>query len=140
MSPRAIAVHVTTLIVAPLCLVAAWWQTDRALSGNALSYMYAVEWPLFAGVAVWAWWHVIHTEMDPALRPSPTPPTWLTWNRAAESPELRAYNQYLLELHITNRHQGWRRFRRAPVRAGLPPTPPALAVVEKAPGQTDDDA
>jgi hypothetical protein len=101
-----------TGVVAPLCVLAAWWQVDRAMAGNVLSYLYAVEWPLFAGVAVWVWWHLIHTELDPALRPGPTPPAWLTWDRAQESPELRAYNQYLLQLHISRRMQPWRQFRR----------------------------
>jgi hypothetical protein len=45
-------------------LVAGWWQVHRAMAGNALSYAYSVEWPLFALVAVIGWWQLI--QEDPA--------------------------------------------------------------------------
>jgi hypothetical protein len=37
-----------------------WWQASRALSGNTLSYVYAFEWPLLAGVVVYMWWDMLH--------------------------------------------------------------------------------
>lgn len=59
-SRRAVLLHLTVLIVAPGCLAAAWWQANRALSGNALSYVYSIEWPVFAGYAVFMWWKILH--------------------------------------------------------------------------------
>jgi hypothetical protein len=44
--------------------VAGWWQVTRALGGNALSYLYSVEWPIFALVGVYAWWVLIHTDPE----------------------------------------------------------------------------
>src|SRR5437660_5281232 len=41
-----------------------WWQASRALSGNALSYVYAFEWPLLAGVVVYMWWDMLHVRPD----------------------------------------------------------------------------
>ena len=38
----------------------------RALEGNGLSWFYTFEWPLFAGIGVAAWWHLIHE--DPEAR------------------------------------------------------------------------
>jgi len=53
---------VAILLFIPACLFAGWWQATRAFSGNALSYIYAVEWPLLAGFGIWGWWAWIHTE------------------------------------------------------------------------------
>jgi hypothetical protein len=33
----------------------AWWQIDRARGGNALSFGYAFEWPLFALFVIFVW-------------------------------------------------------------------------------------
>ena len=38
------------------------WQFHRALSGNALSWAYTFEWPLFAGFAVVFWAKTIRDE------------------------------------------------------------------------------
>jgi hypothetical protein len=43
-----------------------WWQASRALSGNTLSYVYAFEWPLLAGVVVYMWWDLLHEKPRPA--------------------------------------------------------------------------
>ena len=44
------------------CGAAAWWQVSRAAHGNALSFMYAIEWPVFAVMGVLGWWALIHSE------------------------------------------------------------------------------
>jgi hypothetical protein len=41
-----------------------WWQASRALSGNTLSYVYAFEWPLLAGVVFYMWWDMLHERPD----------------------------------------------------------------------------
>ena len=61
---RALVYHVLVLILAPGCLWAGWWQIHRAESGNTLSYLYAVEWPIFAVLSIIGWWQLIHE--DPA--------------------------------------------------------------------------
>jgi hypothetical protein len=54
--------HVTLLIVLPIFAWLTKWQLDRALGGNALSWAYTFEWPLFAGYAVYVWWQLIHDQ------------------------------------------------------------------------------
>jgi hypothetical protein len=60
LSRRALLLHFLLVVEVPLCLLAAWWQANVAMSGNTLSYVYAVEWPGFACVGVYAWWHLLH--------------------------------------------------------------------------------
>lgn len=120
---RSLLLHLTLVIVAPVCLLAGWWQLQRALGGNTLSYVYVFEWPAFAGVALWAWWALLsaptraaediekapgpgraertgrpesaeRTEQLLAARRAP-----LRWDRAGESGRLQAYNAYLTELN-----------------------------------------
>lgn len=61
---RALLYHLILAVLFPGCLVAAWWQIERAAEGNTLSYLYSVEWPIFAVLAVVGWWQLIHE--DPA--------------------------------------------------------------------------
>lgn len=63
-SRRAVGLHLAALAWVPTCLLAGWWQATRALDGNGLSYLYSIEWPLFAVVGVWAWWMLIHTDIE----------------------------------------------------------------------------
>jgi len=71
LSKRALLLHLTLAIWFPGCLVAGWWQAEVALSGNDLSYLYAVEWPLFAIGGVYAWWLLMHIDASTPGR-SPT--------------------------------------------------------------------
>ncbi len=64
LSRRAITLHVSVLLWVPGCLLAGWWQVTRAMGGNSLSYLYSVEWPVFAIVGVYAWWSLVHTDPD----------------------------------------------------------------------------
>ncbi|MEI8051756.1 MAG: hypothetical protein WCI12_10000 [Actinomycetes bacterium] len=64
LSPRALLVHLGVLAWVAGCLAAGWWQAARAFDGNALSYVYAIEWPIFAIAGIIGWWALIHT--DPA--------------------------------------------------------------------------
>lgn len=63
LSPRALVLHAEVLVVAPACVLAGWWQATQALAGNELSWVYSVEWPIFALIAVWAWWHLVHEDV-----------------------------------------------------------------------------
>jgi hypothetical protein len=93
------------------------WQLHRAESGNALSWAYTFEWPIFAVFAVVFWAKTIRDEFHPpvtaggdedidlpagamaavprqgAPAPAEDPAT------AEEAAELAAYNAYLARLH-----------------------------------------
>jgi hypothetical protein len=56
--------HLAVVIVAPACVLAGWWQATRALAGNGLSWVYSVEWPIFALIAIAAWWQLIHEDPE----------------------------------------------------------------------------
>jgi integral membrane protein len=80
LSKRAILLHFEVAVLAPGCVVAGWWQATRALAGNLLSWVYSIEWPIFALLAAAGWWHLVHE--DPAAykarrrqaaEPSPQP-------------------------------------------------------------------
>jgi hypothetical protein len=58
--PRSLLLHLALLVIAAGCLTAAWWQVDRAVGGNTLSWLYAVEWPAFVVVAGIGWWQMVH--------------------------------------------------------------------------------
>jgi integral membrane protein len=64
LSRRALLLDLEVLIVAPGCAVAGWWQATRALAGNGLSWFYSVEWPVFAILAIWGWWYLIHEDAE----------------------------------------------------------------------------
>ncbi|HLW46038.1 MAG TPA: DUF3817 domain-containing protein [Acidimicrobiales bacterium] len=64
LSPRALLLHVEVLVVAPGCALAGWWQATRALAGNELSWVYSIEWPIFAGLAIFGWWHLVHEDPE----------------------------------------------------------------------------
>ena len=46
LSLRAIGLHVALICWISLAPSAAWWQVGAAIQGNALSYLYSIEWPL----------------------------------------------------------------------------------------------
>ncbi len=60
LSPRALGLHVTVLVVVPGFLWLGWWQLHRALGGNELSWAYTVEWPFFSLYAIFMWWRLVH--------------------------------------------------------------------------------
>ena len=64
LSTRALLLHLTVAIVAPGCALAGWWQATRALSGNGLSWVYSVEWPVFSCLAISGWWNLIHEDPE----------------------------------------------------------------------------
>lgn len=64
LSPRALLLHAEVLLVAPGCAAAGWWQATRALGGNELSWVYSVEWPIFALLAIAGWWHLVHEDPE----------------------------------------------------------------------------
>jgi hypothetical protein len=97
------------------------WQLHRALAGNALSWAYTFEWPLFAVFAVVFWAKTIRDEFrirrgempDPkaaAAEAENLPIGSVQVSTAApaedEDQELSAYNAYLARLNAEVKHHG----------------------------------
>jgi hypothetical protein len=77
--------HVTLLVLLPAFAWLTWWQLGRALGGNALSWAYTFEWPLFALYAVYVWWQLIHDQ--------PTAVTRRFQSSAVEDPDQEEHRQ-----------------------------------------------
>jgi hypothetical protein len=63
-SRRAVFLHLGLVLFVPGCALAAWWQITRAEDGNGLSYLYSVEWPIFAILGLYFWWMLLHTDYE----------------------------------------------------------------------------
>ena len=89
------------------------WQLRRAEAGNALSWAYTFEWPLFAIFAVFFWIKTIRDEAHPGDEAAPAEVSLPAGTRQApaavasrdagepgeaEDPELAASNAYLARL------------------------------------------
>ena len=95
--------HLTILVLLPTFLILAHWQLSRALDGNDLSWMYTIEWPLFAVYALYVWWRLVREEHGVIERKQPRTARGRT--RAAkreqeEDLERAAYNSYLESLRV----------------------------------------
>jgi DNA-binding transcriptional regulator of glucitol operon len=119
LSRRALTLHLAVVVWVPGCLVAGWWQVTRALDGNALSYLYSVEWPVFALVGIWMWWSLIHTDPESvgaraqrrlreARQKAGVAPAAPERRLEDEDPELAAYNDRLAQLAAEGRAKTWR--------------------------------
>jgi hypothetical protein len=98
------------------------WQFHRALAGNALSWAYTFEWPLFSGFAVVFWVKTIRDELrirrGEALGPSEADSLPLGVGAIRVSPaqsaapgddedeDLAAYNAYLARLNSEVKNHG----------------------------------
>ena len=91
------------------CLALAWWQWTRfeSTSGSFQNLGYALQWPLFAGFCVYAYYKFVrYEEAQPAPHPGDTVteiPAGLLPERPKpadhdDDPTLREYNAYLAEL------------------------------------------
>jgi hypothetical protein len=106
------------------------WQLHRALGGNALSWAYTFEWPLFSCFAVVFWARTIRDEFRTRRGTAPgvhvagadddLPLGIVTMTASADAiaqaeeddPELAAYNAYLARLnHEVKGHGKWHGLR-----------------------------
>ena len=106
-----VKLHVVAVLAVAGTLALGWWQLQRALAGNSLSWAYTVEWPLFALYTVYMWWRLLHEQPEFA----DTKSTRRREARAArkqaeadaravaEEAELAAYNEYLDRLSAERR-------------------------------------
>jgi hypothetical protein len=116
LTPAWLLRHAALIVLVGAFLWLGWWQLSRARGGNALSYGYAVEWPVFALFVIFVWYREVRAELrgrfeEPA--PPPAVPEDLRISvpvrRPAAAPEPgpadddgahddrahRAYNDYL---------------------------------------------
>lgn len=120
------SLHIAVVLFVPSCGIAAWWQITRATDGNGLSYLYAVEWPIFAILSCYFWWMLIHTDYDTVglrgmrqtssvTEPIPSTPAPRVID-ANIDPELAAYNERLAAL-ADQGPKTWRSPERTVVRS-----------------------
>jgi len=115
LSPRAIALHFALVAWFALCAAATWWQVTRAFAGNSLSFLYSIEWPVFAIMGIFGWWALLHQEkitehQEKARRDYEAKmraEAELARQLAAEQedPELAAYNEHLRQLAAAPRRK-----------------------------------
>ncbi len=113
--PRAIGLHLALLVWIVLCAVAAWWQVGRAIQGNSLSFMYAIEWPVFAILGVLGWYALLNMERvteakesarreyEDRMRAEAAAARLAAQAEEVEDPALAAYNDHLAELGSRSR-------------------------------------
>ncbi|MEU4419390.1 hypothetical protein AB0F81_02110 [Actinoplanes sp. NPDC024001] len=118
-TPAWIARHFIALVLTAGCLGLGWWQFSRAADGNAVSWGYMFQWPVFGGFVVFIWFREVQVarrrargestttvaeEAPAAPRPAGAPvtlgrPVRVTAPAAAAQdnpdPALDAYNDYL---------------------------------------------
>jgi hypothetical protein len=111
-SPKWLAWHVFVIAAVAGMLALGDWQLRRAEAGNALSWAYTFEWPIFAVFAIVFWIKTIRDEVHPPQTPAPEEVELpASAGQAAgagaaagapggeEDEELAAYNAYLARLH-----------------------------------------
>jgi hypothetical protein len=124
-TPRWLAWHAFTAVAVLGMLWLGKWQWDRAVDGNALSWAYTFEWPVFSAFGLVFWAKTIWDEARPAapadadagLAADPAAGLPLTALRRAgrpaadaageddDDPELDEYNAYLAQLSKQGREQ-----------------------------------
>jgi hypothetical protein len=122
-TPRWLGWHAFAVVATIGMLWLGDWQFHRAESGNALSWAYTFEWPIFAVFGVVFWAKTIRDEFKPQADPGDVPDVELPVGAAADpvttgkiggtlgqdaragdtededDPELVAYNAYLARLN-----------------------------------------
>lgn len=129
LSARAVRLHVALVVVVPGCLALGWWQLERALSGNTLSWVYTFEWPFFAAYGIYVWRKLVREivaegapgEAGGGDAPGEAQASWdagsasgdeshgrdTPGDEETEDEQLAAYNRYLAELNASGRQKRW---------------------------------
>ena len=116
-TPSWLARHAIALVLFVGFLGLGWWQYTRAAEGNALSWGYMFQWPLFALFVAFLWWREVqherlhtgqddqtpagektsadHKERGPVTVRRPIRVPARSTAPAEDDPELVAYNDYL---------------------------------------------
>jgi DNA-binding transcriptional regulator of glucitol operon len=72
-TPSWLARHVVALVLVAGFLALGWWQYTRAAGGNALSWGYMVQWPVFAAFVAFLWFREVQHARRPTRRPPEAP-------------------------------------------------------------------
>lgn len=114
-TPGWLGIHLIAIVLFVAFLAFGWWQFERAQAGNARSWGYTFEWPVFAGFVIVMWVKMIRDELKLAKLPPADPDAvpavpvrvlteaQLIKEAEAENPELAAYNRRLARLAAQNR-------------------------------------
>lgn len=115
--PRALGLHVALMAWLAMCASAAWWQVGRAVQGNSLSFMYAVEWPVFGVLGVLGWFALLNMETVTAHKEAARREFEERMRaealaareaaKAEEDPALAAYNDHLASLSTKTKRKLW---------------------------------
>jgi DNA-binding transcriptional regulator of glucitol operon len=115
-SLRAIGLHLALIVWMLFCALAAWWQVGRAVQGNSLSYLYAVEWPVIGVLGILGWYSMLNTEKSTEHKEAARREyeekmraDALAARRLAEEedPTLAAYNDHLATLSHVPKKRLW---------------------------------
>ncbi len=118
-SPRALGCHLALIAWMGMCAAAAWWQVGRAIDGNSLSFMYAIEWPVFGILGVLGWYALLNMEpvderreadrreYEERMRAEAAAARALAATRDDEDPVLAAYNDHLASLATKPKRKLW---------------------------------
>jgi len=102
-----------------MCVIAAWWQVGRAVQGNSLSFMYAIEWPAFAIFGVLGWYAMLNMEsvttakeeerreFEARMREQAAAARAAAREQEVEDPVLAAYNDHLASLATKTKRKLW---------------------------------
>jgi hypothetical protein len=121
-SPRWLGWHLLMIVLVLGMLALGDWQLHRAEDGNALSWAYTFEWPIFAGFVIVFWAKTIRDEFRPPAAPEQAhsesvrlpgapagagarPPA-AGGDEDGEDEELAEYNAYLARLATEVRGHG----------------------------------
>lgn len=116
-SLRAFGLHIALILWVSGCCYAAWWQVGRAVGGNQLSYIYAIEWPMFAVLGVLGWYALLNMEKvteyqqrarreyEEKMRAQAEAAREAA--RAHEDPAMAAYNDHLAQLATRPKKRLW---------------------------------
>ncbi len=91
-SLRWLGLHAAMIVIVAGFLALGWWQLRRAEGGNALSWGYTFEWPLFAGFVVVFWIKAMRDELHEAqaredeASPAAAPATAVTLPASLRTP------------------------------------------------------
>ncbi len=96
--------NAAALLGVPVCLVAGGFELSRALQGNVLSWVYAVEWPFVAAYLVFMWRKLVREHRGlpaPPREPHPDRAGQRSEDAASDDPGLLAWQDYLARLNAT---------------------------------------
>jgi hypothetical protein len=61
-SKRAVGIHLALIAWLALVVACSYWQVGRAIEGNSLSFLYAIEWPVFGVLGILGWYALLNQE------------------------------------------------------------------------------